>query len=122
MTENKATTGMRNAVGIRRMCTDTRLKRKPNTSMTTEAHNKMAAICGMNSGRVAASIGPGITLFNMSAPSNIMAGGEPGMPNVSSGTKAPPMQALFAVSAAISPSIEPSPNFSGSLLIFLAVS
>ncbi|MFT5192989.1 MAG: hypothetical protein ACI9DF_004254 [Verrucomicrobiales bacterium] len=43
-------------------------------------------------------------------------------PNVSNGPKAPPMQALFAVSAAITPSIDPSPNFSGSLLIFLAVS
>ena len=44
------------------------------------------------------------------------AGAEPGIASVSTGITAPGTHALSPVSAAISPSIEPLPNFSGSLL------
>jgi hypothetical protein len=61
-------------------------------------------------------IGPGRTPWISIAAISTAAGAEPGMPSVSTGMIAPGTQALSPVSAAISPSIDPLPNFSGSLL------
>ena len=44
----------------------------------------------------------------------------PGIPRVSSGISAPPMEALLDVSEATIPSMQPVPNFSGCLLCCLA--
>ena len=65
-------------------------------------------------------IGPGRTPWISIAAISTAAGAEPGMPSVSTGMIAPGTQALSPVSAAIRPSIEPLPNFSGSLLARLA--
>ena len=55
-------------------------------------------------------VGPGITLFIFKAPSKAAAGGEPGIPNTSSGMRAPPIAALLAASAEIKPSTDPLPK------------
>ena len=65
-------------------------------------------------------IGPGRTPWISIAAISTAAGADPGMASVSTGIMAPGTQALSPVSAAISPSIEPLPNFSFSLLTRLA--
>ena len=64
--------------------------------------------------------GPGCTPWMSMAAISTAAGADPGMASVSTGITAPGTQALSPVSAAIRPSIEPLPNFSGSLLARLA--
>ena len=49
------------------------------------------------------------------APSKIAVVPEPGIPRVNIGTKEPVQAALFAVSGAARPRIDPFPNFSRSL-------
>ena len=46
----------------------------------------------------------------MNAPNSTAVVPEPGIPRVSKGTKEPVLEALFAVSGADSPLIEPFPN------------
>ena len=65
-------------------------------------------------------IGPGLTPWISIAAISTAAGAEPGICNVSTGMIAPGTQALSPVSAAISPSIEPLPYNSFSLLARLA--
>ena len=65
-------------------------------------------------------VGPGRTPWISMAASSTAAGAEPGTASVSTGMTAPGTQALSPVSAAISPSTEPLPNFSRSLLARLA--
>ncbi len=55
------------------------------------------------------------------AASSTAQGAEPGIANASAGMMPPGTDALSPVSAAISPSIDPLPYFSGSLLSRLAV-
>ncbi len=62
------------------------------------------------SGRSIINRGPGSTLSATSAPNNIAVVPEPGMPSVSNGTNEPVQAALFAVSGAANPLIEPRPN------------
>ena len=64
------------------------------------------------SGRSTISLGPGATFSAISAPSRIAVVPEPGIPRVSRGTKEPVQAALFAVSGAASPLIDPLPNSS----------
>ena len=66
--------------------------------------------------------GPGRTPWISMAPSSTAAGAEPGMASVSTGMIAPGTQALLPVSAAMTPSTDPLPNFSFSLLERLAMS
>ncbi len=61
-------------------------------------------------------MGPGRTPWISIAAISTAAGADPGIASVSTGIIAPGTQALSPVSAAISPSIEPLPNFSFSLL------
>ena len=68
------------------------------------------------------SSGPGRMPCSHIAPSRTAAGALPGTASESTGTMAPPMQALSPVSAAMSPSFEPLPNSSGCLLDRLAKS
>ncbi len=56
--------------------------------------------------------GPGRIPWMSMAPSNTAAGAEPGIARVNTGIIAPGTQALFPVSEAMSPSIEPLPNIS----------
>ena len=49
----------------------------------------------------------------MSPPISTAVGGSPGMPSVSAMISAPPIVALFAVSAAMTPSTTPDPKRSG---------
>src|SRR4030095_5066664 len=65
-------------------------------------------------------IGPGRTPWISIAAISTAAGAEPGVPIVRTGIIAPGTHALSRVSAAIKPSIDPLPNFSGSLLARLA--
>jgi hypothetical protein len=74
----------------------------------------------MNSGAVIASIGPGFSPWIIMAAISTAAGAEPGTASVRTGMMAPGTQALSPVSAAISPSTLPLPNFSFSLEARLA--
>ena len=66
------------------------------------------------------SCGPGRSPCAMNAPTRITVKLSPGMPSVNSGTKVGPLTALFAASAAATPSSSPLPNFSGVLEALLA--
>ena len=59
--------------------------------------------------------GPGLKPHSTSAARRMAVVPLPGMPNVSSGTMAPAVSALFAPSGAATPSMTPVPNFSGCL-------
>ncbi len=61
------------------------------------------------------SRGPGCRPNIIRAPSMIAVVPEPGMPSVSSGTMAPPVEALLADSGPATPSMAPLPNCSGCL-------
>ena len=63
------------------------------------------------SGRFSNSSGPGCSPYMMNAASSTAVEPEPGTPSVSSGTIAPPVEALFAASGPATPSIMPVPNF-----------
>ena len=64
--------------------------------------------------------GPGRNPYIIRAPIKIATVADEGMPSVNSGTSAPPVAALFAVSAAQTPSIAPCPNLSGVLEAFFS--
>ena len=68
-------------------------------------------ICGSS----VINLGPGLTFNAIKAPSKIAVVPDPGIPNVKRGTNDPVQAALFAVSGAASPFIDPLPNsfFSG---------
>src|SRR5207237_7764496 len=74
----------------------------------------------MNCGFWIISIGPGCTPWMIIAAISTADGAEPGMPSASDGMMWPGMDDMSPVSAAIRPSMEPLPNFSGSLLAALA--
>ena len=93
---------------------------RPYNRMPSVAYIIMATTSYTNVGASIMIIGPGRTPCISIAAISTAAGAEPGMPSVSTGMIAPGTQALSPVSAAIRPSIEPLPNFSGSLLARLA--
>src|SRR5215210_6088169 len=68
------------------------------------------------------SIGPGCTPWMIMAAISTADGAEPGMPSARQGMMWPGIDDMSPVSAAIRPSMEPLPNFSGSLLAALAAS
>src|SRR4051812_1239298 len=74
----------------------------------------------MNWGCSIISIGPGCTPWMIMAAMSTADGAEPGMPSASDGMMWPGMDDMSPVSAAIRPSMDPLPNFSGSLLTDLA--
>src|SRR6059058_4028046 len=74
----------------------------------------------MNCGCSIISMGPGCTPWMIMAAISTAEGAEPGMPSAREGMMWPGIDDMSPVSAAISPSIEPLPNFSGSLLTALA--
>jgi len=104
MMHSTATTGMKTCGGKRSTLTTWRARTIPMTHMAMEARNRMAVTCRMKFGCSMESIGPGVTPWSMRAPSSIAAGGLPGIPRLSRGMMAPPMQELLAVSVAITPS------------------
>src|SRR5574344_2347844 len=53
------------------------------------------------------SKGPGVIPWSIKPPKIIAVTVSPGIPNVSKGIKAPPMEALLEVSEAITPSMQP---------------
>ena len=60
--------------------------------------------CSMN------SIGPGVMLYSVSAPTMTAVVPEPGTPRVSIGTKEPQADALLAASGAATPRMSPLPK------------
>src|SRR6476646_470250 len=67
------------------------------------------------------SSGPGLSPYSTSAPRSTAPVPDPGIPMVNNGTIAPPVSELLAASGAATPSIEPLPNSSGVLDVFLAM-
>ena len=65
-------------------------------------------ICGSS----VINLGPGLTFNAIKAPSKIAVVPDPGIPNVKRGTNDPVQAALFAVSGAASPFIDPLPTLS----------
>ena len=63
-------------------------------------------ICGSS----VINLGPGLTFNAIKAPSKIAVVPDPGIPKVKRGTNDPVQAALFAVSGAASPFIDPLPN------------
>ncbi len=88
--------------------------------MPSAANSIIATTSYTNVGFSIMIIGPGRTPWISIAAIRTAAGAEPGIASVSTGIIAPGTHALSPVSAAIRPSIEPFPNFSGSLLARLA--
>ena len=66
------------------------------------------------------SSGPGAMPCTSRAPMRMAVIGSPGIPSVIMGMSAPPAMELFADSGAATPSTQPLPNCSGSLLAFWA--
>ena len=79
------------------------------SSMTLPKYMDMI-IDQKTSGRSCISCGPGCRFRAMKAPKSTAVVPEPGIPKVSNGTKEPVLAALFAVSGAAKPLIEPLPN------------
>src|SRR5512135_658465 len=88
--------------------------------MPIVANSIIATTSYTNGGASVMMSGPGRTPWMIIAAISTAAGAEPGIASVSTGITAPGTHALSPVSAAIRPSIEPLPNFSGSLLARLA--
>ena len=85
------------------------------TTKTILPMNMLAMNAHTKSGLVVNSIGPGFRPYIISAPSNIAAVPEPGIPSASSGTIAPEVAELLALSGQATPSMAPFPKRSGSL-------
>jgi hypothetical protein len=98
---------------MRSTFTTWRASTMPFTHIANEASTMIAASSTRKPGRSSESIGPGVRPCSISAPSSMTAGGLPGMPSVTMGMSAPPMQALLAVSAEIRPAGSPLPKRSG---------
>ena len=88
-------------------------------SIHTFAKIKAANKAYKSSPFVSKSNGPGVNPWIWNPAKIIEVALSPGIPRVKSIINAPPIVALFAVSEAISPSINPVPNFSGVFDLFL---
>ena len=113
MVEKKMIAGPRIANGMRSRLTIMRVSISPSTRIAMLAQNmpqnriQTSGLCWIM------TRGPGVRSCRVSTPIMIAVKPPPGSPSASSGTMAPPVAELFAVSAATMPSGSPVPKRSG---------
>ena len=95
-------------------------RKKPTTASRIPARTIRTVILQRMPGASFMSVGPGRKPSRNSAAINTEVVALPGMPSAKLGIKAPTVDALLAISAAMTPAGSPFPNFSGCLAPFFA--